>query len=172
MSTLPLFNIPSTACEDWGYSESAVSPPSLQWVLHLQPFVSKISTISLYYIWIQSFSFSQHDAVAETLQHLWSHHVWLCTASPAVMEMWQVVSGKQPVGYRLQSKGEFLSRKNNETVCFYCILNEKSIDAPCAPVALHLQHNNRTAANSRLIWKKEGKQFTDLNVDYSFLSNH
>lgn len=67
-------------------------------------------------------------------------------------------SSKQLVGSRLQSKWEFLSRKNNETVYFYCILNEKSIDPPCVPVALYLQHNNRTAANSGFIWKKERRK--------------
>lgn len=122
-----------------------------------------MSTIPLNYIWIQSISCYHHDTEAEMLHqseyHLLSHHVWFCIAFKTAPRTWQeqILSGKQLVGSRLQSKWEFLSGKNNETVYFYCILNEKSIDAPCVPVALYLQHNNRTAANSRLIWKKNRK---------------
>ena len=107
-----------------------------------------------------------------------SHHVWIYTAlkkqSRSAPRRWQVqiLSGKQLEGSRLQSKWEFLSGKNNETVHFYCILNEKSIDPPCVPVALYTQQqdNNRTAANSRLIWKREGegKQFTDFECEPFF----
>lgn len=92
----------------------------------------------------------------------------LKTASRTRQE--QILSGKQLEGSRLQSKWEFLSRKNNETVYFYCILNEKSIDAPCVPVALYLQHNNRTAANSRLIWKKK-KESNLLTKMWTILSS-
>ena len=58
------------------------------------------------------------------------------------------------MGSRLQSKWEFLKRKNNETVYFHCLFDEKSIDPPWVPVALCLQHNNSRTANSGLIWKK------------------
>lgn len=61
------------------------------------------------------------------------------------------------MGSRLRSKWEFLSRKNNETVYFYCIFNEKSIDPPLVPAPPCLQHNNRTAANCRLIWERKKK---------------
>lgn len=93
--------------------------------------------------------------------HLLSHRVWSCAAykreSSSACSGWQeqILTGKQLVGSGLQSKWEFLSGKNNETVYFHCILNEKSIDPPCVPVALHLQYNNRTTANRMLIWKKK-----------------
>lgn len=93
--------------------------------------------------------------------HLLSHRVWSCAAykreSGSACSRWQeqILTGKQLVGSGLQSKWEFLSGKNNETVYFHCILNEKSIDPPCVPVALHLQYNNRTTANRMLIWKRK-----------------
>ena len=67
---------------------------------------------------------------------------------------WQTTGGDP--GYNLNEK--FLSGKNNETVYFYCILNEESIDPPCVPVASYLRHNNRTAASSGLIWRKKKKE--------------
>lgn len=91
------------------------------------------------------------------------HVIWIlsvCSSSllPQHLNLWSIWLRMTSANFRrqtrlepgLRSKSQFLRWKSNETVYFYCIFNEKSIDPPRAPVATCLPHNN---TNSRLIWK-------------------